>query len=66
MGQTIPALVNGTLYEDMFLVYTDTIITVALTAGPIYVKGLSESGTLYIQLVEKWAGLALPRQFTKK
>lgn len=65
-GSTIPSIVDGTFYQDMFLVYTDTLITVSLLPGPIYVKGLTGSGTLYLQLIEKWAGLALPKQFIRK
>lgn len=65
-GSTIPSIVDGTFYQDMFLVYTDTLITVSLLPGIIYVKGLTGSGTLYLQLIEKWAGLALPKQFIRK
>jgi len=65
-GSTIPSIADGTFYQDMFLVYTNTLITVSLLAGPIYVKGLTDSGTLYLQLVEKWAGLALPKQYIRK
>lgn len=65
-GTDIPSMVDGTFYQDMFLVYTDTLITVSLLSGTIYVKGLSGSGTLYLQLIEKWAGLALPKQFIRK
>lgn len=65
-GTDIPSIIDGTFYQDMFLVYTDTLITVSLLPGTIYVKGLSGSGTLYLQLIEKWAGLALPKQFIRK
>lgn len=65
-GSTIPSIVNGTFYQDMFLVYTDTLITVSLLPGTIYVKGLTDSGTLYLQLIERWAGLGLPKQYIRK
>lgn len=65
-GQTIPALVDGTFYEDMLLIPNDTIITVSFDPTTLYVEGLTESGTFYLQLIERWAGLALDKQFSKK
>jgi hypothetical protein len=66
-GTTIPeVLLDGTLYSDMYLVPRDTVITVSLTAGIIYVRGIEEDGTLYLQLIEKWAGLALAKQYSRK
>jgi len=66
-GATLPnPLVDATLYEDTLLVPNDTIVTSSILSTTVYVKGLAESGTLYVQLIEKWIGLALDKQFTRK
>lgn len=63
----IPVIVDGTAYSRMILVPANTILTVALVTGTAYVKSLSgDNGTLYLQVIEKWAGLALDRQYSRK
>jgi len=57
---------DGAEIADAVLVPAEMAVTVALTAGTAYVHGLIESGTLYIQLIEQWAGLALSKQYSRK
>ena len=67
-GEDFPTpLVDATLYENTLLVPQDTVVTASLLPETIYVRSLGEDiGTLYIQLIEKWAGLALDRQYARK
>lgn len=65
-GATVGAPVDATEIPNTILIPADMAVTVALTAGTCYVRGLTASGTVYLQLMEKWAALALPTQFTKK
>lgn len=66
-GTTLPAsLIANTEYADTVLVPSGSIVVVAMTPGTAYVRGLSEAGTIYIQLIEKWAGLALNTQYQRK
>jgi hypothetical protein len=66
-GNTIPnALVDGTLYDNAVIVPSKAMVTSGITPGNVYVKGLSASGVLYIQLIEKWAGLGLQMQYGRK
>jgi hypothetical protein len=44
----------------------NTIVTVALTPGTAYVLGIAEAGRLYLQVIDKWAGLGLPTQYVRK
>lgn|SRR5574337_114699 len=62
----IGTLIANTLYADLLLVPAGTIIISSVVAGNGAVQGLSAAGTVYIQLIEKWAGLALDKQFTRK
>lgn len=67
MGQTLPdTLSDAVEYSDTILLPTNMAVICALTAGAWYVKGLTETGTLYVQFIEKWVGLALDRQFIRK
>jgi hypothetical protein len=61
----IPLVENDLIYDSVF-VPERGIVTVALTPGPIRLVGMSGPGTLVIQLIEKWAALALPTQFVRK
>lgn len=62
---TVPVL-NNTLYTDALIIPSGTMTVASLTQGPCYIKGLTENGTLYLQLIEKWAGLALDKQYIRK
>lgn len=61
----IPA-VDGTKYDDAIVIPAGVVVSVQCPAESFYVRGLSESGTLYVQMVRRWAGLALPKQFSRK
>lgn len=59
-------LADGAVSTDTMLVPAGTLVTAAFNSGNAYVKGLASSGDLYIQLIEKWAGLALNTQYVRK
>lgn len=59
-------LVNGTDYPDMVFVPANIPLTVLLLSGTTKIKGISASGTLYIQRIQKWAAKGLSNQFSKK
>lgn len=65
-GSVISSLADGVEILNAILVPADSTVTVALTPGPAYIRGLSESGTVYLQLIEKWVGLALNTQYSRK
>lgn len=66
-GTDLPgSLAADTLYAETLLIPAETTVTCALTAGLVYVIGLVEEGTIYVQLIKKWAGLALDRQYLRK
>lgn len=60
------ALLDGTTYEDALLIPSDVAVASVVMPGTYYIKGLSVAGTLYLQFIEKWAGLALDKQFQRK
>lgn len=65
-GVDVPALVANTYYPTTALIPVGSIVTLALTPGTAYVRGLTDSGNIWIQLIEKWAGLALNTQYGRK
>jgi hypothetical protein len=58
--------VNGTFYPGALIVPAGVIVTVKCPSSSLFVRGLSEGGTLYIQAIERWAGLALSVQLQRK
>ena len=66
-GSVLPApLVGSTLYPDTLLVPAGQAVASVLSPGLCSVLGLSSDGQLFVQFIEKWAGLALDRQYTRK
>lgn len=63
---SIGILAEDIVYSDLLIVPANTITIVSLLSGVGAVKGLTEAGTIYVQLIKKWAGLALDKQFTRK
>lgn len=63
---SISGFVENTVYTDLLLVPAETIVIVSILSGIGSVRGITETGTVYIQLIEKWAGLALDKQFIRK
>ena len=57
---------DGTAYAKTLVIPGNTIVSSACSSLTMKVKGIAESGTLYVQLIEKWAGLALDRQYSRK
>ena len=44
----------------------DGIVSSSVQALTIQIRGVAESGDLWIQTIKKWAGLALDRQYVRK
>lgn len=65
-GTDLSDFMSNKVYNDTILIPADSPVTVSLIPGKAYVRSLTSPGTLYIQLIEKWAGLALDKQFTRK
>lgn len=65
-GDSIGTLVENTFYNNLLLIPSNTITIVSLIVGSAKVRGLTDSGSVYLQLIEKWAGLALDKQFIRK
>lgn len=63
---SVGVLVDGVVLPNSLYVPAGSIITVALDSGPIAVRGISGSGTLTLQTIDKWAGLALSLQYNRK
>lgn len=67
VAQTLPSsLTEDFDYSDTLLLPKGMAVTTVFTPGIYYVRGLDLAGTVYIQFVEKWVGLALERQFGRK
>ena len=58
-------LVNGALYQNMLYVPRNGIVIAKLASLTLYVAAATDA-LLYVQLLEKWSGLALPTQFVRK
>lgn len=65
-GFAVGSLVDGAELSDSVFLPENATITLALTVGTAYVRGIANSGSIYIQLIEKWAGLALNAQYQRK
>ena len=59
-------LASGTLYNSMLFVPASTVVMAKLETVTAKIRAVSDSGTIFIQGVERWAGLNLTRQFTGK
>lgn len=57
---------DGVLQPNVVFVQKGTRVTVAPTANNFTVLALDTAGYLYCQLIDKWAGLALQTQYTKR
>ncbi len=60
------ALPLNSYADGALFVPANTIVTAQLPATTLKIKGITFSGLVYIQVVQKWAALALPRQFEKR
>jgi len=67
-GSTISLpLGAGTIYTNVLLVPANTLTVSVIPASPLYYATAGEvAGTLWIQLIAKWAGLGLEKQFVRK
>lgn len=59
-------IVSGTYYTKALFVPKGIAVTVTIVAGTAKVLGQGVAGKLSIQVVEKWAGLALDVQYYKR
>lgn len=58
--------VTGTVYPKTLIVPAGIVVASVCASTNVYVRGLSASGNLFIQTVEKWSGLALEKQYGRK
>ena len=52
--------------SKVLLVPYNNVVSCSIPSLDIKVRGVDANGTLYVQLIEKWAGLALARQYQRK
>lgn len=64
-GADNTTLVEGTVSDETLFLPADAFVTSAFDAGTAYVRSISVNGILYLQLIEKWAGLGYNNQFTR-
>lgn len=66
-GNTLPdALISGTEYPGGLFIPSGIAVSALLAPGAYKAKTVTGAGTVYIQFIEKWAGLALSKQFVRK
>lgn len=73
---TVPAIVSfsaaldafssGQLLANTLIIPEKSIVASSILNPTFHVRGIAEAGTLYIQIIEKWAGLALIKQYSRK
>jgi hypothetical protein len=62
-----PASILGDIfYDKMIYIPKGNAVATTLEDSAINVKAISTSGILYVQLIEKWAGLSLDTSFYKR
>lgn len=57
---------SGTSYAGWIFIPANTAVTLTLPTASIKVRAVAGSGNLYINGIQKWAALALPRQYNTK
>lgn len=62
----LAAIGTEPILSKTLIVPENVIVSSSILANKLHIRGIAEAGTLYIQLIEKWAGLALDKQFTRK
>ena len=62
----ISAITIDIFLPKVLLVPFGSTVSSSIPAQEIQVKGADKDGTLYIQLIEQWAGLALAHQYSRK
>lgn len=65
-NSALTALTAGAEYLNAVLVPKNIIVSCLLPGYSAQVRGVTASGVLYIQSIEKWSGLALDKQFQRK
>lgn len=65
-GATATLPVDGVAIPDAVVVDQWLRVCVAPKASTFYIRGLSADGEARIQFIEKWAGLAVQTQYTKR
>jgi len=59
-------LVNGTFYPRVLYIPKNHAITCALKKGEVKILGASAAGILIIEVIERWAGLALDVSYNRR
>lgn len=57
---------SGTSYTGWVMIPANIAVTIVLPAASIKVRAVTGGGDVYINGMQKWASLALPRQFNSK
>lgn len=63
---SLVGITAGVEYTKTLLVPKDVIVASVIQGLTAQVRGLTASGSLYVQLIEKWAGLSLEKQYGRK
>lgn len=66
LANVITAITSGVTYDNLLFIPKETVVMVMLPTATVKVKGDTAAGDLYIQGIQKWASMHLPRQFTGK
>ena len=66
LSNTATTIVSGTTYNNWLFIPKDSVVMVTLPTATIKVRGLTASGRLVIQGIQRWSALALPRQINTK
>ena len=64
--ELVKPFVDSIIYENTLLVPSGNVVSSAIRHPSLSIIGLNEGGQLYIQLIDRWAGLALDRQYQRK
>lgn len=51
---------------DSLYVPKDIIVSSTIKDRTLHIRGVAEPGSLWVQIIEKWAGLALTKQYSRK
>lgn len=63
-GEVPTEIEDNTSYPDALYVPKNTAVSTTVVAGINSVRGITGSGTLKIQTIEQWSGLALTTRYT--
>lgn len=65
-GEPVSAVTSAWSQEHCLYIPKDGIVSSALISTSVHVKAVGTLGSLWIQIIEQWAGLALAKQYVRK